>query len=55
MVGFRNLVGTGIAPVSKKAAVKCCGFGSCGFLPDLKKRTSQRPGVLNRINGLIDF
>ena len=23
MVGFRNLVGTGIAPVSKKTAVKC--------------------------------
>jgi hypothetical protein len=26
-------------------AVKCCGFGSCGFLQDLKKNTSQGPGV----------
>ena len=24
----------------------CCGFGSCGFSPDLKKCTSQGPGVL---------
>ena len=28
MVGFRNLVGTGIAPVSKKTAVK--GIIVCG-------------------------
>ena len=25
--------------------LKCCEFGSCGFLPDLKKCTSQGPGV----------
>ena len=24
----------------------CCEFGSCGVLPDLKKCTSQGPGVL---------
>ena len=24
---------------------QCCGFGSCWFLPELEKRTSQGPGV----------
>ena len=28
-----------------------CGFGSCGFLLDLKKRTSKGPDVMSHIFG----
>ena len=40
MVGFRDLVGTSIAPVSKKAAVKC----------DRSQDLSHRNVFLIRVN-----
>ena len=45
----KNFHGVGIGPLSNILADKCCGFGSCGFLPDLKKRLSQELGVYKEL------
>ena len=55
ILGGQKLVktGTGKNRGFPEHYVQCCGFGSCGLLPDLKKRMIQGLGVFAAVSNTI--